>query len=136
MHEFFYENPGVFLYTNHNLFFSFGTSFETPTLNELSNNPDGSGFNKNLNSNNSVNYEIGWRKSLTNIAFEAVAYITNSDNEILPYEIEQFPGKNFYRNVGSTRRYGIELSSQILFSNGNLNLSYTNAKGSVIDLST
>ena len=111
-----------------NLFFSFGTSFETPTLNELSNNPDGSGFNKDLNSNNAVNYEVGWRKSLTNIAFEAVAYITNSDNEILPYEIEQFPGKNFYRNVGSTLRKGVELSSTLSFDRGFFSLNYTLSK--------
>ena len=111
-----------------NIFFSFGTSFETPTLNELSNNPDGSGFNKDLNSNNAVNYEIGWRKSLLNIAFEAVAYITNSDNEILPYEIELFPGKNFYRNVGSTLRQGIEISSSVSFKGGLFNLNYTLSK--------
>ena len=111
-----------------NIFFSFGTSFETPTLNELSNNPDGRGFNKDLKSNNAVNYEIGWRKSLSNIAFEAVAYITNSDNEILPYEIELFPGKNFYRNVGSTLRQGIELSSSLSFRGGMFNLNYTLSK--------
>ena len=110
------------------IFFSFGTSFETPTLNELSNNPDGSGFNKDLKSNNAVNYEIGWRKSLSNIAFEAVAYITNSDNEILPYEIELFPGKNFYRNVGSTLRQGIEISSSVSFPGGLFNLNYTLSK--------
>ena len=108
-----------------NIFFSYGTSFETPTLNELSNNPDGSGFNNDLKSNNSSNYEIGWRKSFLNIIVEAVAYITNSDNEILPYELEQFPGKNFYRNVGSTMRRGLELNSQIFFKEGRLNLSYT-----------
>ena len=111
-----------------NIFFSFGTSFETPTLNELSNNPDGSGFNKDLKSNSAVNYEIGWRKSLSNIAFEAVAYITNSDNEILPYEIELFPGKNFYRNVGSTLRQGIEISSSVSFQGGLFNLNYTLSK--------
>ena len=111
-----------------NLFFSFGTSFETPTLNELSNNPDGTGFNKDLKSNNAINYEFGWRKSLSNIAFEAVAYITNSDNEILPYEIELFPGKNFYRNVGSTLRQGIELSSSLSFKGGMFNLNYTLSK--------
>jgi len=111
-----------------NIFFSFGTSFETPTLNELSNNPDGSGFNKDLKSNNAVNYEIGWRKSLSNIAFEAVAYVTNSDNEILPYEIELFPGKNFYRNVGSTLRQGIEISSSVSFKGGLFNLNYTLSK--------
>tara|TARA_B100000575_G_scaffold223629_1_gene184086 strand:- start:2562 stop:4568 length:2007 start_codon:yes stop_codon:yes gene_type:complete len=108
-----------------NVFFSFGTSFETPTLNELSNNPDGSGFNKELKSNNSENYEIGWRKSLPNFVFEAVAYISNSDNEILPYEIESFPGKNFYRNVGSTSRKGFELNSSFFIEEGTLSVSYT-----------
>ena len=111
--------------STNNIFFSYGTSFETPTLNELSNNPDGTGFNNDLKSNNSSNYEIGWRKSFSNIIVEAVAYIINSDNEILPYELEQFPGKNFYRNVGSTMRRGLELNSQIFFKEGRLNLSYT-----------
>ena len=116
-----------------NIYFSTGTSFETPTLNELSNNPNGNGLNKNLDPSSSVNYEIGWRKTTSNLMFEAIAYLINTDNEILPYEIEQFPGKNFYRNVGSTRRYGIELSSQLLFSSGKLNLSYTNAKNTFND---
>ena len=113
---------------SNNIYFSTGTSFETPTLNELSNNPNGSGLNKNLDPSSSVNYEIGWRKSVSNFLLQATAYLINTDNEILPYELEEFPGKNFYRNVGSTTRYGIELSSQLLFSNGKLNLSYTNSK--------
>ncbi len=118
---------------SNNIYFSTGTSFETPTLNELSNNPNGNGLNKSLDPSSSINYEIGWRNTTSNLMFEAIAYLINTDNEILPYELEQFPGKNFYRNVGSTRRYGIELSSQILFSNGNLNLSYTNAKNTFSD---
>jgi iron complex outermembrane receptor protein len=118
---------------SNNIYFSTGTSFETPTLNELSNNPNGNGLNKSLDPSSSINYEIGWRNTTSNLMFEAIAYLINTDNEILPYELEQFPGKNFYRNVGSTRRYGIELSSQILFSIGNLNLSYTNAKNTFSD---
>jgi iron complex outermembrane receptor protein len=65
---------------------------------------------------------------LSNITIEAVAYITNSNNEILPYEIELFPGKNFYRNVGSTLRQGIELSSSLSFERGIFNLNYTFSK--------
>ena len=116
------------LNNSNNIYFSTGTSFETPTLNELSNNPNGNGLNKNLDPSSSVNYEIGWRRSVSNLLVEATVYLINTDNEILPYEIEEFPGKNFYRNVGSTRRYGIELNSQLLFSNGKLNLSYANSK--------
>ena len=130
-------NPSIGLsYTvnsNDNIFFSFGTSFETPTLNELSNNPNGGGLNENLKSSSSLNYEIGWRKAVSNLTLEAIAYVISSENEILPYELEQFPGKNFYQNVGSTSRYGLELSSQLSFKGGKINLSYTLSKNKFED---
>ena len=130
-------NPSIGLsYTvnsNDNIFFSFGTSFETPTLNELSNNPNGEGLNENLKSSSSLNYEIGWRKSVSNLTLEAIAYVISSENEILPYELEQFPGKNFYQNVGSTSRYGLELSSQLSFKGGKIILSYTLSKNKFED---
>ena len=119
--------------SNDNIFFSFGTSFETPTLNELSNNPNGVGLNEDLKSSSSLNYEIGWRKSVSNLTLEAIAYVISSENEILPYELEQFPGKNFYQNVGSTSRYGLELNSQLSFKGGRINLSYTLSKNKFED---
>jgi iron complex outermembrane receptor protein len=130
-------NPSVGLTykvnSNDNIFFSFGTSFETPTLNELSNNPNGEGLNNNLKSSSSLNYEIGWRKAVSNLTMEAIAYVISSENEILPYELEQFPGKNFYQNVGSTSRFGLELSSQLSFKGGRINLSYTLSKNKFED---
>ena len=119
--------------SNDNIFFSFGTSFETPTLNELSNNPNGEGLNEDLKSSSSLNYEIGWRKEVSNLTLEAIAYVISSENEILPYELEQFPGKNFYQNVGSTSRYGLELNSQLSFKGGRINLSYTLSKNKFED---
>ncbi len=130
-------NPSVGLSyevnSNDNIFFSYGTSFETPTLNELSNNPNREGLNENLKSSSSINYEIGWRKSISNLTLEAIAYAISSENEILPYELEQFPGKNFYQNVGSTSRYGLELNSQLYFKGGRINLSYTLSKNKFED---
>ena len=119
--------------SNDNVFFSFGTSFETPTLNELSNNPNGEGLNDNLKPSSSLNYEIGWRKAVSNLTLEAIAYVISSENEILPYELEQFPGKNFYQNVGSTSRYGLELNSQLSFKGGRINFSYTLSKNKFDD---
>ena len=119
--------------SNDNIFFSFGTSFETPTLNELSNNPNGEGLNEDLKSSSSLNYEIGWRKAVSNLTLEAIAYVISSENEILPYELEQFPGKNFYQNVGSTSRYGLELNSHLSFKGGKINLSYTLSKNKFED---
>ena len=130
-------NPSVGLSykvnSNDNIFFSFGTSFETPTLNELSNNPNGVGLNEDLKSSSSLNYEVGWRKALSNLTLEAIVYAISSENEILPYELEQFPGKNFYQNVGSTSRYGIELNSQLSFKGGRINFSYTLSKNKFED---
>ena len=49
---------------NINRFFvNVSTGFETPTLNEFGSSPIGSGFNKNLKSQNSVNYELGFSKN-------------------------------------------------------------------------
>ena len=130
-------NPSVGLSykvnSNDNIFFSFGTSFETPTLNELSNNPNGVGLNEDLKSSSSLNYEVGWRKALSNLTLEAIAYVISSENEILPYELEQFPGKNFYQNVGATSRYGLELNSQLSFKGGRINFSYTLSKNKFED---
>ncbi len=130
-------NPSVGIsYVNNNssLFFSAGSSFETPTLNELSNNPDGLGLNKKLNPSSSINYEFGWRKSFSKLSFEALVYKIKTDNEILQYELEEFPGKSFYQNIGATRRIGLELTSKFLFSSGKLLISYTNSKNTFEEL--
>ena len=130
-------NPSAgisYLKHNSSFFFSVGSSFETPTLNELSNNPDGPGFNKNLDPSSSISYELGWRKSFPNLSFEAVVYNINTDNEILQYELEEFPGKSFYQNIGATKRMGLELSSTFLFSSGKLLISYTNSKNTFEEL--
>ena len=56
-----------FTYTDlvdHILFGSYATSFETPTLSELSANPFGEdGFNPELSSAQARNFELGWRNN-------------------------------------------------------------------------
>ena len=123
-------NPsiGITYNTNNrsNLFITLGTSFETPTLNELSNNPTGGmGFNKDLEPISSLSYEYGWKGNFSNSSLEIIGYNILSSNEILPFELEEYPGKNFYRNVGETSRSGLELSWNYFFSSAALQLSYT-----------
>ena len=123
-------NPsiGITYNTNNrsNLFITVGTSFETPTLNELSNNPTGGmGFNKDLEPISSLSYEYGWKGNFSNSSLEIIGYNILSANEILPFELEEYPGKNFYRNVGETSRSGLELSWNYFFSSAALQLSYT-----------
>ncbi len=107
-------NPSLgFTYTqlgNNVIFLSYSTSFETPTLNELSANPSANeGFNPNLSPSKAHNFELGWRFTTPQNKVEATIYAINTQNEILPFELVDFPDRDFYRNAGSTKRRGIEL---------------------------
>ena len=107
-------NPSIgFTYTklgNNVIFVSYSSSFETPTLNELSANPSANeGFNPNLTPSKAHNFELGWRFTTPQNKVEATIYAINTQNEILPYELADFPDRDFYRNAGSTTRRGIEL---------------------------
>jgi len=92
-----------FVYAN------FSTSFETPALSELSANPTGTGgFNEGLKAQKAINYEVGYKfKGRNNIAELAFFYI-NTNNDLVPFELEEFPDRTYYRNTGSTSRKGIE----------------------------
>ena len=109
-----------------NFFMTVGTSFETPTLNELSNNPTGGmGFNKDLEPISSLSYEYGWKGYFNSSSFEIIGYNIFSSNEILPFEIEEYPGKNFYNNVGATSRVGLEFQWNYSLPSAIINISYT-----------
>jgi iron complex outermembrane receptor protein len=94
------------------LFLNLSTSFETPTLSELSNNPDGSGFNNGLQAQTARHIELGVKGSIAKAGdYQLSTFYIQSENELLPFEIAAFPGRLFYNNTGSTSRRGVELSS-------------------------
>lgn len=95
----------------HFLHASYTFGFETPALSELSANPDNSGgFNGDLLPQESNTFEVGYKSQfMDNVYFNIVGYHLNSSNELLPYEIEAFPGRTFYRNAGKTIRNGVEV---------------------------
>ncbi|MCH2081277.1 MAG: TonB-dependent receptor [Saprospiraceae bacterium] len=100
------------------IFTSFSTSFETPALSELSNNPTNlGGFNNELGPQKATNYEVGYRSEFTNRLFGEVAlFYIQVEDEILPFELEPFPGRTFFRNAGSTNRTGIEMQLNYAFA--------------------
>ena len=105
--------------TFNRFFVNVSTGFETPTLNEFGSSPIGSGFNKNLKSQNSINYELGFSKKSINDKFklDLIYFNTSTKNEVLPYEDSQFPGQVFYNNAGKTQRSGIEFSGSYNYNN-------------------
>ncbi|MCU0339915.1 MAG: TonB-dependent receptor [Spirosomaceae bacterium] len=103
-----------------NLYTNVGTSFETPTLSELSNNPDGTGgFNPNLNPQAALNAEIGMKLFLNRkIRFDVALFNVNVSNELVPYQVQGQAGRVFFRNAGSSQRQGIETSFNVLLGKG------------------
>ena len=117
--------PLIALYT------SFGWSFDAPAANELDSPDPASLFNKDLNPQESQNFELGikgnmlrWDKDFfRRLGFEATFFNIRIDNEIVPFEVLS---DVFYRNAARTNRLGIELGAQLEIYQGlNLGVSYT-----------
>ena len=112
------------VYTN------FSNHYDTPTLNELSNDPDSlsiGGFNSKLNPQISKSFEIGSKGHVNDYFYYDIAWFNSKiDNEITSFELEGSPGKTFYRNVGKTQKEGIEMSlSARVGKNVTIDLGYT-----------
>ncbi|WP_194851917.1 TonB-dependent receptor family protein [Nonlabens antarcticus] len=109
------------------LFANVATSFETPALSELSANPDGStGFNPDLEAQKSINYEIGFKSQREKFEWNAAIFYIDTKDDLVPFELAQFPDRTFYRNAGSSSRYGLELFANTAITNRlSLNASYT-----------
>ncbi|MEO8604180.1 MAG: TonB-dependent receptor, partial [bacterium] len=91
-------------------YFTVGTAFQTPTTTELG-NPDGPGFNTALQPQTAITYELGARLGLGDfLKANAAAYDIEVDQELVPFESDS--GRTVYRNVGRSRRIGLELDWQ------------------------
>ena len=116
---------------NFQLFLNFSQNFETPTLYELGNDPqntNGGGINNSLEPQNSFSSEIGFEKKLRNAKIKWSLFQTNTVREIIPFELNEIPGRTFYRNSGKTSKEGYELEIiGVLINKLNYTLSYTNS---------
>ena len=97
---------------NSRLFANVSSGFETPTLNEFSSSPIGSGFNSTLKSQKSLNLEFGLSQynNSSKLSFDIVYFNSSTINEVLSYEDENFPNQIFYNNAGKSKRSGLEIS--------------------------
>lgn len=111
------------------VFANVSTSFETPTSTELA-NPNGGGFNPDLDPQTAVNYEIGI-KGYTELhdrqlRYEVTVFHIEIEDALIPFELISDPGRDFFRNAGESSRTGIEAAWQLELINGlTANLSYT-----------
>ena len=97
------------------LYASTGSSFETPTTTELANRPDtAGGFNRSLSPQRAWTYEVGARGA----AWELVLYQADVRDALVGFEIPASPGRRFFRNAGSARHRGVELSAGAVLTAG------------------
>ena len=111
---------------NGSIFASISSSFETPTTTELANPDTSGGFNALLKPQEADNIEIGYKSIKNDIYREIAVFNIDLNDELVPYELEEFPGRTFYSNVGKSSRKGIEtLVSWSVKPNLTLDASYT-----------
>lgn len=111
-----------------NIYANYSTSFETPTLSELSNNPDGGGgFNPDLEPQKAKNYELGIKgKSGKRLKYSLAIFHIDLEDELIPFELDLFPGRTFFRNAGKSSRTGVEVETNWLLAKGLIGqLAYT-----------
>jgi iron complex outermembrane receptor protein len=89
------------------------SSFETPTTTEFD-NPMGAGFNPELESQTARSVEVGIRGRVPGngwvLSYDLAAFTMDIDGALVPYELPGSPGREFYRNAGSSTRNGVELA--------------------------
>ena len=112
---------------NSRVFINTSSGFETPTLNEYSATPIGTGFNKDLKSQKNMGYELGGSlfNSSKKFSLDIVFFESVTNDEVLSYEDENFPDQKFYNNAGKSKRKGIEISGLLKLNNTNLISSYS-----------
>jgi iron complex outermembrane receptor protein len=83
-------------------------SFETPSTTELVNRPDDlGGLDPNIEPQKAVNYEIGVKgQAWQRLRYELALFYIDLKDELISF-VEN--DRTFYRNVGESRRYGVEL---------------------------
>ena len=117
------------------LFYNRAKSYETPSLSELSADPNGGGgFNKSLGIQEAVNHELGLNFKSNHTRASLVYFKINTKNDLVPYRLSAFEGRTFYRNAGSTQRQGWEIFiSHQLVTKLNLQLTWNSGKFTYTD---
>lgn len=94
------------------------SSFQTPTTTELINSPPApgapccpAGFNRELEPQRARSFEVGVRGGHERVRWDAAMYRILVRDELVPFQVAEAPGREFFANVGRSRHQGLELSA-------------------------
>ncbi|HWP90943.1 MAG TPA: TonB-dependent receptor [Thermodesulfobacteriota bacterium] len=111
-----------------NIYGNFSTSFETPTTTELANSPsEAGGFNPDLKPQKAISYEAGLKGLIWNrLTYDLAVFYADVKDELIPFQVPDVPGREFFRNAGKSRHYGLELGLSLEVIDGlKLTVAYT-----------
>jgi iron complex outermembrane receptor protein len=117
--------PAVDVYSN------YSTSFETPTTSELANQESGAGgMNPILEPQRTRSVEVGvnGRVRMARVvgSYQIALYDARVRDALIPFEIASAPGRQFFKNAGSTKHRGTETAASLVLPwNVSLRASYT-----------
>jgi iron complex outermembrane recepter protein len=116
----------------HSFYANVSSAFETPTADELTTQPNGSGgINPDLKPQDSWTYEAGFKGIFTTVVpvqYDLAGFDTEVDDELISYVIPNSNERTYYRNAGRTRRIGIEAAAHTIIGPLTLGAAYTFAR--------
>jgi iron complex outermembrane receptor protein len=109
------------------LYGNWSRAFETPTITELTNQPDGrSGLNAVVAPQRTNTFEAGvsgWMG--TRVQGELSVFTADVEDELVSFDVPNAPGRRAFRNAGQTSRRGIEAGARTFLSNIEAGTAYT-----------
>jgi iron complex outermembrane receptor protein len=97
------------------LYGNVATAFETPTTTELANRPSGAGgFNPELKPERTLSFEAGAKGSGPVAAYQVAVYRARVDDALVPFEVPEAAGRQFFRNAGQAVHRGAEAGVTLL----------------------
>jgi iron complex outermembrane receptor protein len=102
------------VYTN------YSASFETPTTSELGNRESGAGgLNPSLEPQRTRSVEVGANGRVlvgaVRGSYQVAMYRARVRDALIPFEVATAPGRQYFRNAGSTQHRGVETSTSLVF---------------------
>ncbi len=119
-------------------YLNWSTALEAPTTSELSNRPDGTGFNPNLEPEHTTGLEAGVRGAApsAHLSYDVALFALQVRDLLLPFQLDD-GGPTYFRNEGKTRHLGAEAALQWRGPhNLSLAASYTLTHAEFIDART
>ena len=106
------------------------SAFETPTITELTNQPDGKlGLNQELAPQRTRTVEVGMNGVLgAHVRVDAAVFGASARDELVGFDVPGAVGRRAFRNAGRTRRRGLETNLAVVGQWGEAGAAYTLSK--------